>query len=409
MAVQFKKEKRDIEKTKEKALEKAIILDSNGQPKNFHWKNDDAKKFIDFVVDESGWLLKKFRIEQMTWPTKEIAFIMDTGKFLRPGGTIKRTYGTTWEAGSTFANNKIMLQSKKVEWMFELTDDEIDDNIEGKDLEAHIKAIIWKKIANELVEAVLYARRVDNPSGVTGMLNMFDWVLWRVKNTGNVINAALTPSRDLTRKTLIKGKKAIKTKYRSEAEYFLDSDIKIDLDELYNDPNWIRGNWETIKDSISGIKVNEVPLMRPDLAFAVSSVRTKTTGVNTAWLGKHTINVADNLTTSLNPNDSIVIRYGEKDEVVYTVVSVAANSITIEEDIIYNIPADSTIHKAELNASHILLTNPKNLIIWIQRDIQIETERNAPDGYKFWYKMKMDIQVENPEAALLIENLKSKD
>jgi hypothetical protein len=26
--------------------------------------------------------------------------------------------------------------------MFELTDDEIDDNIEGKDLEAHIKAII---------------------------------------------------------------------------------------------------------------------------------------------------------------------------------------------------------------------------------------------------------------------------
>jgi hypothetical protein len=54
MAVQFKKEKRDVEKTKEKALEKAIILDTNGQPKNFHWKNDDAKKFIDFVVDESG-------------------------------------------------------------------------------------------------------------------------------------------------------------------------------------------------------------------------------------------------------------------------------------------------------------------------------------------------------------------
>jgi hypothetical protein len=65
----------------------------------------------------------------------------------------------------------------------------------------------------------------------------------------------------------------------------------------------------------------------------------------------------------LNPNDSIVVRYGEKDEVVYTVASVAANSITVVEDIIYNIPADSTIHKAELNASHILLTNPKNLII----------------------------------------------
>ncbi|PZM85068.1 hypothetical protein DLH72_02200 [Candidatus Gracilibacteria bacterium] len=406
MPVEFQKR---LEKSAKKAeeLKKAIETGSDGIPKNFHWKEEQAEQFIDFVVDESAGLLKKFRVVKMSAPTKEIAFLLDKGKFLKPAGSYKRTHGQTGIDGAQFGNDKIMLNAVKVEGMFELTDDELDDNIEGAKLEEHIKQIVGKKIANEIVEAVFYGRKLENPSGERGILNSFNGIKWILKQKGNVIDLATASSREVSRKVFVKSKKVLKTKYRDGAEIFIDSDIKTDFDELYNDPNGTRGNGETVKDSVSNMKINDIPLMNPEQAFPIKEVTTTTSGVNQA--GRNTININTDLQSKLKAGDSIVVRYGEKDEVVYTVETVSSNSITIVENIIYNIPASSTIYKTELNASDSIISNPKNIIIGIQKDMILETERVAPDGYKFWYKMKMDIQIENPEAAILIENLKSKD
>jgi hypothetical protein len=128
--------------------------------------------------------------------------------------------------------------------------------------------MVAKKIANEIVEAAIYGRALENPNGDNGILNVFNGVKYLIKKHGNFIDAKDLSTREITRKTLVNGKKALKTKYRQEAQILMDSDLKIDLDELYNDPNGNRGNGEVTKTSIAGMSINEVPLMSSENAVA---------------------------------------------------------------------------------------------------------------------------------------------
>lgn len=394
----------EVKKTKVEELKKALEVGADGAPVNFHWKNEDAKEFIDFVKDESNGLLQKFRVIPMSWPTKEIAKIIDNGKFLRPGWEYKRT-GWTGESGYEFGQEAIKLRTEKIEGLFYISDDELADNIEWKKLDSHIRSIVGKKINNELAEVSIYGRKLDNANGNNGILNVFNGVKYLVKESGNVINALDLTSRDITRKTLIKGKKVLKTKYRQDAEILLDSDIKTDIDELYNDVNGNKGNGETIKTTVSWMKLNEVPLMTSENAVPVW---TSVWVVAISEAGQKVINCGD-LSGSVAVWNAIVVNYGGADEIAYTVAAINATTITVTENLVYKLPVDSTVHKATLDGADIIQGNPKNIIVGIQEDVKVEFERVAPDGYNVWYKMRADIVVENPEAMVLIENLKSKD
>lgn len=400
MTIQIKK---TISLNKENELKKAMKLEG-WKPVNFHWKNEEATEFIDFIVDESANLLANFRIVKMSWPTKEIAKVLDEGKFLKPGWAYKRTYGNEWEDGYQFSFDSITLNTKKVEGMVYISDDELDDNIEGTKWESHVKKMVAKKIANELVEVALYWRQLDNPNPANGILNVFDGVKYICEKFGNVIDVE---SKEITRKILIKAKKVLKTKYRNEVWVFMDSDIKTDFDELYNDPNWNRWDWETIKNSISGMKITEVPLMSSEQPVIKKDVTATITWSVSVW--DKTLNVASDLSSSLKTGDTIVVKHGKADEVSYTVNSVSENQITVKEKVMYPLENGDTIHKADLIWADVIILNTKNVIIWIQKDVQVEFERLAPDGFKVWYKMKQDIKIENPEAVVLIKNLKSKD
>lgn len=401
------KNRESLNKNKSEELKKAIKVDSEGVPTGYHWKEDQAKQFIDYVVDESNGLLKKFRVVQMTGPTMEIAKILDDGKFLRPGWSYKRTGGSNGHDGYEFGNDMIKLVSKDIEGKVRIFDKELEDNIEGKSLESHIMSIAAKKIANELVESAIYSRALPNPSGENGILNVFNGLKYSIKSTnGNVIDGKELTTREITRSTIIKGKKVLKTKYRTEVEVLLDSDLKTDLDELYNDPNGNKWDGETIKNTISGMKINEVPLMTSENAVIDDTKTTTSTGVNSA--GQKVINVTSASALSITTGDTIVVRSGEADEMAYTVNSVNTNAITVLENLVYDIPADSTVHKATLDGADVIITNPKNVVIGIQRDVKVEFERRAPDWYNVWYTMRQDVLVENPEACVLIENLKSK-
>lgn len=396
---------RDLNKTVE--LNKAFKVDGNGNPLNFHWKEEQAQEFVDFVVDESNGLLNKFRVVPMSAPTKEIAKIIDDGKFLKPGGSYKRT-GGSWDDAYELGTEKIELISKKVEGKFYISDDELKDNIEGEWFEKHAKSILAKKIANEMVEAAIYSRALSNPSSANGILNMFNWLKFQIKENGHLLNANDTnafSSREITRKVFVKAKKTVKTKYRESLEAFLDNDIKTDLDELYNAPN--NFNAEVVKTSISGIPLNGVPLMRSDLPVIVSSVSTTASSPATAW--QKVINVSSDKTATISAWDTIVVNTGLASEMSYTVASINATTITTEENLMYPLSTGNTVHKATTDGADLILTNPKNVIIWIHLDIETEWERLAPDGWNLWYKMRMDILVENPEACVLVENLKSAD
>jgi hypothetical protein len=53
-----------------------------------------------------------------------------------------------------------------------------------------------------------------------------------------------------------------------------------------------------------------------------------------------------------------------------------------------------------------LLTPKDNLIVGIQRDIKIESQRVAADEATYWfYSMRADVAVENVEACVLMENI----
>lgn len=405
MPIQLK-DRESLNKSKSEDLKKAITTDGNGVPVGYHWKEDQAKQFIDFVVDESNGLLKKFRVVQMTAPTMEIAKILDDGKFLRPGGSYKRTGGSTGHDGYEFGNDMIKLVSKDVEGKVRIFDKELEDNIEGKSLEQHLMSIVAKKIGNELIEASLYSRALANPNWDNGILNIFNGLKYSIKQTGNVIDGLDLASREITRSTIVKGKKVLKTKYRSEVEVLMDSDLKTDFDELYNDPNGNKWDGETIKNTVSGMKINEVPLMTSENAVIDAAKTTTSTGVNTA--GQKDINVVASAWLTVTAWDTIVVRSGLADEMTYTVASTATTKVTTVENLLYDIPADSTIHKASTDGADVIITNPKNVVIGIQRDVKVEFERRAPDGYNVWYTMRQDMLIENPEACVLIENLKSK-
>ena len=402
MPIQLKKRTKKTED-----LKKAFTLDSNWVPVNFHWKNDEAKQFIDYVKDESQGLLKKFRVITMTWPTKEIAKLIAPWKFLMPWGSGKRTHGQTGKAGYKVETNSIFLSSKKVEGFFYLSDDEIDDNIEWKSFEEHMKRIIAKKIANELVEVAIYGKKVDTPSADNWILNMFDGIKYQIEKDGNVLDGSDTNVftwRDITRKKYVQAKKSLANKYKKEIEFFHDPDTQIDLDELYNDPNGNRWDGETNKNRIAGTKINEISLMTNENAVKTWVTATIT---NPQDAGTSGIFIDTDLTASINPWDSIVVDYGNAKEVVYVVASIDTNSITITTPLLYDIEAGIKIDKVILDGADIIGTNPKNVVIWIQTDLKLEPERVAPDGYNFWYKMKLDILIENPEATVLVKNNKT--
>ena len=115
---------------------------------------EDLKKQVEDLKKEkeTDWLLSKFRVIPMSWPTKEIGKILDNWKFLRPWGEYKRTrWG--WVADVyKFGTDMIKLVSKDVEWLVYISDQELADNVEGKNWESHVKKMCAKKISNEIVE-----------------------------------------------------------------------------------------------------------------------------------------------------------------------------------------------------------------------------------------------------------------
>ena len=403
MPIQLKKR---TQKTED--LKKAFTLDWNWVPVNFHWKNDEAKQFIDYVKDESQWLLKKFRVITMTWPTKEIAKLIAPWKFLMPWWAWKRTHQTSWKEWYKVTTDSIFLTSKKVEWFFYLSDDEIDDNIEWTKFEEHLKRIIARKIANELVEVAIYWRKADTPSADNWILNMFDWIKYQIEQNWNVLDWSDTnifTDRTITRKKYVQAKKSLANKYKKEIEFFHDSDTQIDLDELYNDPNWNRWDWETNKNRVAWTKINEISLMSNENPLKVTWVSTSCAVWNNAW--NTVINIAVDPTPDFSAGDIIAINYWDADEVIHTIQSLNTSSITLTEPLLYDLWPWAKVDKVTLDWADIIWTNPKNIVIWIQTDLKLEPERVAPDWYNFWYKMKLDVLIENPEATVLVKNNKT--
>jgi len=116
---------------------------------------EEADRFIDYIVDES--VMKGYaRVEKMTRPQKNIRAIgFGDARFLYPADHFDESkYKKQW------THNKITLTTSKARGAIAVFDDDLEDirSIESEDaFMDHLMRIVAKKIANELEEAYYIA------------------------------------------------------------------------------------------------------------------------------------------------------------------------------------------------------------------------------------------------------------
>lgn len=360
---------------------------------------EQASEFIDLVRNESK-VLTAARVEKMSKPIKTVAKLVDAGDFLKPSTGRSLTEVDAYEFGS----DTIELVSKEVTGNFIVFDQDIDDNVEGANLTGKLLNVVTKKIANELEVAGILGIKKTSP---LRLLDMFDGFRKRVADNGNVIDAASSALFGSDVRTIAKAKftkafKALPTKYRTEGlAFFAGSDTVIDFNDLF-DANY---NRENMIGKVLGKPLIEVPLMPTDYPVPTSTAST-TTASATSLKGQKVLTVASS--AGFSAGQTVVIAIGTAYQQVGEVASTGSGTVTLVANLEYDVPVSQTVSTSALDGTDVLLTDPRNLIYGIQtQDMAFETERIPNKGFRYYYKARIDFQVEVPEAAVLLKNLKN--
>jgi hypothetical protein len=365
-----------------------------------HLNEEQATAFVNYMIDESK-LLKAVRVVRMAKPTKTIAKLFAGGRFLQPGKSGIALDKAKYQQATT---ETIELNSKLVRGAFFITDEEMQDNIEGDGFNENFIRLIARKVANELEEIGVYARKIATDSPLS-TLDMFDGFKFRLLQDGNVIDANLLANRTIEKAKFAKLMKALETKYRTNIKFMVPSDVMIDYGLLFDtvaDSN-VRNE---LKSNILQKPLIEIPLMRVDEPVVTGTA----TDVDGAVTANGTVNQVT-LTSGaiVTVGDGIVFNYGQSDEKAYTVTAKATNLITLDRPLEYSLADTDTAQKCTFDGSDVILGDPQNFIYGIQTGdgaITFEIERVASLGYTYHYKSRLDFQVENPMAAALLTGLK---
>jgi len=298
---------------------------------------DEAKVFIDYLVDESV-LLKKVRTVQMKARTQNIDKIgLGDNVFVKgvagvdPGDTVSITGPT-----------QVELVSKEIVGIVSVGDDTREDNIEGEAFVQHLLRMIGAKGANQIEQASIHG---DTAVSDTGILDRWDGIYKIAKAGGAHVRDAMNDSDRYWPGT--NGAKATKlvklmpTKYRQDLRtlaWILHPDLYLD----YNEELASKGYSEALASiagvrdvPLKGIQNVQVPLLKTDMAF----------------------------TTGTDP-----------------VVNHTDGSI-------------------------VILTDLRNIIVGIQREIKIEPQRNARKrATDYVLSMRSAVQVENCDAVVIYDH-----
>lgn len=382
----------------EKLLKAFDSATTNGSLITLH--TEQASQFIDQVVDQSK-LLKAARVEKMSTPIKEIAKILDAGNFLKPSKGRSSDEVAAYEFGS----DTLELITKEVTGNIMVYDQDIQDNIEGGNLTNKLLGIITKKIANEMETAAILGIKKDNP---LELMDMFDGFRKRIADNGNVVDAnssALWSAdvRKIAKDKFVKAYKALPTKFRTAGvSFFSGSDTIIDYNDLFDSSF----NRDSLISNILGRQHIDIPLMPIDLPVATTTAATTTTTASAK--GQKVLNVT--ASTNFANGQTIIIGLGTKYQQVATVDTTSSGTITVVDNLTQDIGASLSlaVSTSVLDGTDSLVGDPQNLIYGIQVEgMSFETYRVPNKGFRYFYKARMDFQVEEPLAAVLLKNLKN--
>jgi HK97 family phage major capsid protein len=300
---------------------------------------EEADRFLDYVIDESV-LLKQIRTVRMTAAKHRIDKIGLGDRVLRkgqpgvdPGDTV-----------AVPAPTAIELVASEVVGIVSVSDDLIEDNIEGEAFVQHLLGMIGRAAANEIEQAAIHGD--TGAADPTGILDRWDGFYKLAKAGGaHVIEAMADTDRYWPGTNGGKATRLLKTlptKYRQDYRtlaVLLHNDLYLDyMDELAS--KGYSEAWQAITGMqdvpIRSIRNIRVPLLKTDMAFTYNSQN-------------------------------------------YT------------------------------DGTFVMVTDLRNLIVGIQREIRIEPQRWARKRCTDWViSMRADVKIENADAIAIYDHAKVK-
>jgi len=328
----------------------------------------EADRFIDYIVDESV-MKGRARVIKMNKAVQNVrALGLGTTDFLHPGATF-----STSEYKKTLSHNKIELSSKKVRGCIAIFDDDLEDNIEGDQFANHLMKMVAKKISNELDIAYWIGdtNASGNAFGDTDIKSLWDGWRYRIA-TGDTVGD--TYENDVS---------GVATILDATSDFTV-AEGKIGMVAKTAPYNWEFKYNLMLQSLASKYKVGGLG----NLAFYNNDQVTQ--NYIEALAARSTV-LGDNAILGAGP-----VQYGR-----VPIVDCPNMSITMD--------GAATIANELCTGgayTDCLLTPNGNLVIGIQRDIKIESQREAADEATYWfYSMRAVPAIENINACIMTRKL----
>lgn len=338
---------------------------------------EEADRFIDYLVDES--VMKNYaRVERMTKPQKNIrALGFGSGHFLYPADQFDES-----KYKKQFSQNKIQLSTKKARGAVAIFDDDIED-LAGFVNETQwmdgLMRLVAKKIAMELEEAYWIAETAGlNGFAVDDIRGMWDG--WRYRLTHSAVGQAFYNTITGSAHILDACEGGTSGSPFAMAGLIAEREAAAPYDWEYKYHMMLKTMPSQYKQNpgLQNMKFLNSDLVTQDYISALSS---RSTGLGDAVL-----------TGSVEP------MFGRVGILDVPLMPTNLGDPTATPD------TDGILGAGDY--TDVLLTPKNNLIIGIQRDIKIETERKPADEATYvYYSLRTDVAIENVDAAVLLRCL----
>jgi len=402
-------------------------------PTNIDFAPEEANRFIDYIVDESV-LKGNAQIVRMNKPTKNVRTIGITGKTLWP----EAIFDSTKYKKSTVAN-KAQLISKKARGAVKIHDDDLEDNIEGDAFVDHLMRMITASIANDLEEAYWAGKKTPDGVDPLDLNGLWNGWRYRVLNSSNDVTGSATildaRSTDFDIYTggyiaeqngsapynwefkFAKAIKSMPSKYKKLAgglsglRFFMNDQLEQDYIDSLAARSSILGDKAILGEGplhYGKVPIIPCPLMSIEEPVKVSGGGDTVLAANVN-AGATTIEVLN--ATNFTKGDTIWFHKAglEYKEETAEIESINGTTFTLVSPLSWShtTAEGESVTEVTLDGADCMLTHKDNLMIGIQRDIKMESQREAAEeSTYFFYSLRTDVLLGNPAAIVLIKNLK---
>ena len=372
--------------------------------------HEEADRFIDYMVDQS-FLKNNARVERMNAPTKTIAKIGIGKNILKPAKSAQ-------DPGNTVSTvtDQLTLETKEIIAIAEISDDSLEDNIEGNAFVDHLMRMIAMQAANELEDMCLYGKRVPQVASATHINQLMDGWITTALEQGHVLDARdnimfpevppLVAEGFIEPRKFSKLLKALPSIYlgnKRALRFLLPNHIHQDYNDFMGsrrvsteDPYLLGVGRLTY----ANIPLQEVPRMSTIRPVPVVGGFTGT--LTASVVAGATLIPAAGLTAGMILTIDAGTGY---EETVY--VADAAGNLT--EPLMFAHLGGAALVEVTDDGAEIFMSDYRNLIFGIQRQIRWETERHARRrSTSFVLTLRCDTAVENTDALVIMKNLKSR-